>query len=143
MSTTSNTGAIGENLVINDLLKHNHRVYKEVTAGNDVDLIVDNGIRLFRIQVKTHAECKHGVLPLTIERRWRDKAGNWARARYTTDTVDVIAAVSVDHGVIAYVPISEFGDQITMCLRFEEARNGQKKSVRNVSDFTTEKIIGA
>ena len=141
MSTTSNTGAIGENFVVNDLLQHDLKVYREVTSGNDVDLIVDNGSRFFRIQVKTHSECRRGVLPVSIERRWRDQSGNWIRTRYTTDTVDIIAAVSIKDKLVAYVPVVEFGDQITMSLRFEPPRNGQKKSVREVSDFSADKII--
>ena len=141
MTATSNVGAIGENLVINDLLKHDCRVYKEVTGGNDVDLVAYIGTKFVRVQVKTHAECKKGVLPASRERRWRNKDGDWVRTHYTADTVDIIAVVALDHNVIAYVPLTEFGEQITMCIRFESPRNGQKKSVRSLSDFSFERII--
>lgn len=141
MTSSSAVGAIGENLVINDLLRLGCRVYKEVTAGNDVDLVAHNGTRFFRVQVKSVTETKRGVLPVSIEKRWRGKDGSWVRARYTTDSVDVIAAVAVDRGVIAYVPLAEFGEQITMCIRFDSPRNGQKKGVRVLADFSPDRII--
>lgn len=135
---SSSQGAISENLVINDLLTRECKVYKEVTGGGEVDLVADNGTRLFRIQVKT-ASGKRGVLGVSLERRWRDKDGNWARARYTTDTVDVMAVVCGER--IAYIPLSEFGERITMQVRYEPTRNGQKKSVRTIDEFTFERII--
>lgn len=67
--------------------------------------------------------------------------GNWVRTRYTSETVDVIAGVALERGAIAYVPVYEFGEQITMCIRFDPPRNGQKKSVRLLSDFGFNKII--
>lgn len=141
MTSSSTVGAIGENLVINDLLRLGCRVYKEVTAGNDVDLVAHNGTRFFRVQVKSVAETKRGVLPVSIEKRWRDKTGAWTRSRYTTESVDVIAAVAVDRGIVAYIPLADFGEQVVMCIRFEAPRNGQKKGVRVLADFSPDRII--
>lgn len=145
MSMSSDTGAIGENLVINDLLHRKCKVYKEVTGGHDVDLVADNGTKLFRIQVKTITECnetRRGVVPVSLERRWRNKGGDWVKTKYTSDMIDLIVVVVMKPSIIVYVPVVEFGDQITMCLRFEDSKNGQKKSVRNCCDFSAEKIIG-
>lgn len=137
---SSSVGAISENIVINDLLTRKCKVYKEVTGGGEVDLVADNGTRLFRIQVKT-GSLRNGVIGVSVERRWRDESGNWARARYTTDTVDVMAVVNIEQRIIAYVPMSEFKDRITMTLRIGPQQSGQKKSVHYTDDFSAEKII--
>jgi Holliday junction resolvase-like predicted endonuclease len=135
---SSSQGAISENVVINDLLTHGCKVYKEVTGGGEVDLIVDSGKRLLRIQVKT-ASGTHGVLGVSLERRWRGTDGNWVRAQYTSDTVDVMAVV---HGnMIAYVPVSKFGEQITMAVRYEPPRNGKTKSMHTIDEFSFEKTF--
>jgi len=135
---SSSRGAISENVVINDLLAHGCKVYKEVTGGGEVDLIADNGKRLLRIQVKT-ASGVRGVLGVSLERRWRDKNGDWARAQYSTDTVDVMAVVH-DQTII-YVPVSKFGEQITMTVRYEPPRNGLTKSMHTIDEFSFEKTF--
>lgn len=142
MISSSMIGTIGENLVINDLLRLNCRVYKEVTGSNDVDLVAHNGVRFFRIQVKTVADTTRGILSVSIEKRWRDKTGVWTRSRYTAETVDVIAAVAIDKNVIVYVPLAEFGKQITMSFRIEIPQNSKRKGIHVLSDFSSDRIFG-
>lgn len=143
MSSTNDTGTIGEHLTVIDLLKTGCRVYKEVTNGHDVDLVVETSQGFKKVQVKSCADTSKGAISVDRERRFKDKHGVWRRVTYDGSQVDIIALVAVDRAQILYVPVKDFGEHITMCIRLEPSKNGQRKGIKLACDFTFEKAISA
>ncbi|HKC63386.1 MAG TPA: group I intron-associated PD-(D/E)XK endonuclease, partial [Pyrinomonadaceae bacterium] len=106
-------------------------------SGAAYDLIVDTGIRLVKIQVKTGWHHK-GCLRYKGRRRIKDSSHNGMR-RYRADEVDYFAVYDPDTDNIYIVPPISMG--VDGCLRLEPVLNGQRKFIRWAVDYTWEKHI--
>lgn len=106
-------------------------------GGSAYDLIVDTGMRLLKVQVKTGWR-RTGCLLYTGRRRIKDSNQNGMR-RYRTDEVDIFAVYDPETDNLYAVPPTAMITQ--GCLRLEPVLNGQQKFVRWARDYTWEKHI--
>lgn len=106
-------------------------------GGSAYDLIVDTGIRLLKVQVKTGWR-RTGCLLYKGRRRIRDSKQNGMR-RYRSDEVDIFAVYDPETDNLYAVPPTAMATQ--GCLRLEPVLNGQQKLIRWAADYTWEKHI--
>lgn len=84
-SRTKRVGTIGELLVAQDLVIREFDVYSSIGDNAKADLVAVRGTHTYRIQVKTAASFKNGVVLVS---NWK-KAGN-KRLFYRPEDVDVM-----------------------------------------------------
>ena len=90
---TKRTGWSGEQAVARNLIsEHGHDVYFPVVDDKGVDMIVDTGKHLKRVQVKTRKSKKSNT---SVEVRL---------GQYKGSNIDVIAIYYIPKDIIAYVP---------------------------------------
>ena len=92
------------------------------------DLIVDNGIKLFRVQCKT-AWIQDGCLAFN-HKSITTKNGKEISKSYNQNEIDLMLVYSPDLNKIYSVPIGT-----SLLLRFEPTRNGQLKNVKWAKDY--------
>lgn len=136
--TTYDKGNVSESILLQAYLKTGFIVSIPFGSGAPYDLIVDNGKRTYKIQVKTGWYQK-GCVIFRGNRRVREAAPYKART-YTEDEVDFFAVYYPPSDSIYVVPHSFFGRGFG-CLRIEPVLNGQQKLIRWVRDYTWEKHI--
>jgi hypothetical protein len=106
-------------------------------GGGAYDFIVDTGVRLLKVQVKTGWR-RTGCLLYKGRRRIKDSKRNGMR-RYRTDEVDVFAVYDPKDDKLYAAPPTAMATE--GCLRLEPVRNGQRKLIRWACDYTWEKHI--
>lgn len=108
-------GRAGEYLVCADLLLQGYRAFL-CDSGLPYDVIVENGNKLIRVQVKTTQK----QMPLTRSRNPSylfhvRRMGKGGRKSYDNSEIDIVALVGLDKRIIGYIPISQ--TKQTICLR--------------------------
>jgi PD-(D/E)XK endonuclease len=136
--TTYDRGNISESIFLQAYLRAGFIVSIPFGSGAPYDLMVDNGMRAYKIQVKTGWHRK-GCVIFRGNRRVREALPYKSRA-YAENEVDFFAVYYPPTGSIYVVPravcASGFG-----CLRLEPVLNGQRKLIRWAADYTWEKHI--
>lgn len=135
--TTYDKGNISEGIVMSAYIKAGFTVSVPFGTGAPYDLIVDNGSRLCKVQVKTGWFCKGCVL-YRSQRRVRE-AHPYATRPYTETEVDYFAIYYPPIDTIYVVPFKTSGR--SGCLRIDPAHNGQQKLIRWARDFTWVKHV--
>ena len=135
--TTYDRGNISEGIVMSAYIKAGLMVSVPFGTGAPYDLIVDNGSRLCKVQVKTGWFWK-GCILYKSQRRVREAHPHAARP-YTETEVDYFVIYYPPADSIYVVPFKMFGG--TGCLRIDPVQNGQKKLIRWAKDFTWVKHI--
>ena len=112
--STLKTGIIGETAVIHDLTINypEFEVYKPIVDDKGVDMIVDTGKHLKRVQVKTRVSKKSNT---SVEVRL---------GQYRGSNIDVIAIYYVPKDIIAYVP---YNNEEFLNLALSTAKNNQEQ----------------
>jgi len=98
------------------------------------DLVLDDGSRLYRGQVKYAGwERKaQGSVHLDLRKQTRNRGA--ARA-YSKDEVDVLLVYIPQIEKVLWVGPEIFHDTKTVTFRFDRSKNGQTKRIRLASDF--------
>ena len=135
--TTYDKGNISEGIVMSAYIKAGLMVSVPFGTGAPYDLIVDNGSRLCKIQVKTGWFCK-GCILYKSHRRMRE-AHPYAARPYTETEVDYFVIYYPPTDSVYVVPFKKLGG--TGCLRIDPVLNGQQKLIRWARDFTWKKHI--
>jgi len=97
------------------------------------DLILDNGSKLERIQIKTTSSYTDVLKVHTRSLGKRD--GKQIRKLYTSEEIDAIIILDRRTGKCYYLPIRMVEGKDTIILRFIPTKNGQTKSVHYARDF--------
>jgi hypothetical protein len=118
-------GAMGEHLIVADLLRHGFQPHMPVTHNCPYDILVTKGTMRFRIQVKYRATYK-GKVELTMRRQ---VIGGYIP--YDND-YDIIAVVT-GYNKIAY--LTKYEVKKTVVLRVNKAKNNQVKGVREFNKY--------
>jgi hypothetical protein len=118
-------GAMGEHLIVADLLRHGFQPHMPVTHNCPYDILVTKGTMRFRIQVKYRKTYK-GKVELTMRRQ---VTGGYVP--YDND-YDIIAVVT-GYNKIAY--LTKYEVKKTVVLRVNKARNNQVKGVREFNKY--------
>lgn len=132
-------GDLGKSIVIADLISKGFAVSVPFHEDSRYDLIIDNGNRLLRVQVKTvHSDGKIVKFSVRTVRKWRrvdgSRAGN--EHRYTSKDIDLIAVCDINGRNVYYVGACELGNGMTdLTLRISNPENFQRKGVRLASDY--------
>lgn len=129
-------GNSSEGLVLTAYLNEGFTVSLPFGSGACYDLIIDVGLRLYKIQVKT-AWVGGGCVQYKSQRR--QPGHSLTRRPYKNGEVDYFAVYCPKTGNLYAVPAENHGGQGR--LRLADARNGQAKLVRRAEDFTWEKHI--
>jgi hypothetical protein len=137
LGNTIHKGNLSEAVVLTAYARAGFLVSLPFGGGSAYDLIVDAGVRLLKVQVKTGWRSK-GCLLYKGRRRIRDSKQNGMR-RYRIGEVDFFAVCDPNTDNIYVVPQTAMG--LDGCLRLEPVLNGQQKLIRWARDYTWEKHI--
>jgi hypothetical protein len=118
-------GAMGEHLIVADLLRHGFQPHMPVTHNCPYDILVTKGTMRFRVQVKYRKTYK-GKVELTMRRQ---VIGGYVP--YDND-YDIIAVVT-GYNKIAY--LTRYEVKKTVVLRVNKAKNNQVKGVREFNKY--------
>ena len=129
-------GNTSEGIVLGAYLSAGLTVSLPFGTGASYDLVVDTGLRLFKIQVKT-AWISKGCILYKSQRR-QPGAGLTRRA-YKSGEVDYFVAYCPHTDNIYAVPAANHG--VAGRLRLEPVRNGQAKLVKWAVDYSWERHI--
>ena len=130
--TTYDKGNISEGIAMSAYIKAGLMVSVPFGTVAPYDLIVDNGFRLYKIQVKTGWFIK-GCIIYKRHRRVRE-AHPYAARPYTETEVDYFVIYYPPTDSIYAVPFKKL--EGTGCLRIDPVLNGQQKLIRWARDFT-------
>lgn len=130
--TTYDRGNISEGTVMSAYIRAGLIVSVPFGTGAPYDLIVDNGSRLCKVQVKTGWFSKGRIL-YRGKRRVRE-AHPYASRPYTETEVDYFAIYYPATDSIYVVPFKIWHSD--GCLRIDPVLNGQQKLIRWAKDFT-------
>jgi hypothetical protein len=122
-------GELSEGLTIAHLLKNGYSLSMPFGDNQRYDLIVDDGERLHRAQVKT-ARLRDGVL------RFNCCSTNVLTQKRThyKGQIDVFLAYSPDLDRVYWVPVED-APVTEMCLRVDAARSGKGAPSKMASDY--------
>jgi hypothetical protein len=104
--------------------------------GASYDLVIDNGSRLFKVQVKT-AWIRGGCVLYKSQRR--QPGSTLTRRRYKDGEVDYFVAYCPANNSLYVVPAERHG--VEGRLRLDPVKNGQTKLVRWAAEYTWERHV--
>jgi PD-(D/E)XK endonuclease len=131
-------GAIGEGIVILELLRAGIPVFQEFGDLRRVDLIALIGDKPIKIQVKTTTS-KKGAALLNLRKMTLNPKYNYT---YRQDDVDVFALVVEDQRKVFYVRAEQaLQNKGTLTIRLEQARNNQQSLVNRGEDYTLSRLL--
>lgn len=138
----SNTkGAVAEQAIALAATKLHVRVLRPVAEHGRVDLVLDIGRRLWRVQ------CKWGrlspdkdvvIVPLGTS---RSTPRGYVKTVYTADEVDFFGVYCGDLDRCFLIPVGRVPGQRQVHLRISPARNGQRSCITLADDFDFEGAI--
>lgn len=130
--TTIQKGDIALQRVILRAFELGYTVSKPCNEGSRYDLVVDDGLRLHRVQVKyCDYQPREGVFHLVLHKH----SGGYRRRLYTyTDAeIDAVVAYLPAVGQCVWLPPALWRGRHQVSLRTHPARNGQTSGV-NLAD---------
>ncbi len=129
-------GNQSEGIVLSAYLNAGFAVSIPFGAGASYDLVVDNGSRLFKIQVKT-GWISGGCVLYKSQRR--QPGAGITRRPYKDGEADYFVAYCPGNGTLYAVPAERHG--VEGRLRLDAVKNGQAKFVRWAADYTWERHL--
>lgn len=125
-------GNIGEAAAILALAKVGCNVFKEIGDLSRVDLIAELDGKFYTIQVKAITPVDNTLLVPT------KKSGPNYQFRYRPNDCDFFVVCNLKDLSVAIVPFKEMvqNHSASFSLRLSPPKNGQKKNIRNFSDYT-------
>lgn len=130
---TNEKGGLGEARFIHEYTKKGWKV--SIPLGHDAayDLIVDDGEKLHRVQVKS-VESTEDVVLIRTERTYT--SGNRiVSRRYAQTDFDLLAVYDRRMDACYTLPVWMVADKSAISLRLTPPRNNQKKGVLFAGDF--------
>ncbi len=130
------SGNMSEGFVLSAYLDAGFTVSVPFGTGASYDLVVDNGSRLFKIQVKTawlSAGCVH------YKSQRRQPGAGLTRRPYRREEVDYFVAYCPHNNTLYAVPAQAHGNQGR--LRLSPTKNRQAKHVRWAEAYTWEQHV--
>jgi hypothetical protein len=131
--TPSSRGHLSESKVLTAYIEAGFVVSVPFGGGAPYDLIVDTGVKLLRVQVKT-GRLRNGCI-LFAAQRIHGHHGT-RRYKYEANEFDCFAVYCPENDQTYVVPM--LGDLAEGRLRISVTRNGQQQNVRWAQTFTFE-----
>lgn len=111
-----------EYLVASDLTKQGYAV-STAAEGLPYDLLVDVGVKVLRVQVKSTKGLRASN-PNKSTARYIFRISKIKGNQYTKNSFDIIAFVASDIGLVGYLPIGDVIDLTTILLKGPDQSNG-------------------
>ena len=143
MHITTTKGDIGVAKVTADLLEKGLQVLVPTAASVAYDLVIYDGSKYFKAQVKYRTKNSSGILQVELRRTTMNNRKKMRRTFLTLKDVDIIAVYCPDTRECYYFLMTNLKVR-TMSLRIDPTKNNQAKSVlwaKNYTNFPTKKII--
>ena len=134
--STTHKGDVAEMLVAAELLRRGYRVSRPLSNGCPYDLILDDGRRLYKIQVKAARKAKECIRAVLCSSKWH--RGRTPVLYYTT--CDAVIVVETD-SLLFFVFSGDDLKSQEMRLRTFPAKNNQEKGIRNAADYDLSKMF--
>jgi hypothetical protein len=128
---TKSIGDVSEACVLAALVKAGYAVSRPFGENQRYDLIIDDGKRLKRVQVKT-GRLRAGVVEYSCSSSHTHRGGVAARPYF--GQADVIAVYCPQNGKVYMVPENEFV-ATRAHLRLADPQNNQSRRIRWARDF--------
>lgn len=130
VESTTHRGDVAEMLAAAELMRRGYRVSRPLSNGAPYDLVVDDGVKLHRVQVK-RAVVGDGC----IRARLCTSKYHRGRALLTyAGQVDAVIVVDCESGRF-YVFVGDDLANPEMWLRLAPAKNGQSRKTRAAADY--------
>jgi hypothetical protein len=127
-------GAIGEHMVIIDLLRQGYSAVL-APAGARYDVLVDVGSRVLRIQVKSVAKIK------THQKKYKSYLFR-SRNDYKLGEFDLVALVATDISTVAYMLPQKFISQSALKLQApNHPKSKWRKQTLNIDEFPFSHVL--
>lgn len=139
MKHSKQKGNLGYSSTIKELHKLGLNVFVELGDNSKVDLIIENGGKLTKIQVKYATE-KNGAVSLPVK-----KSGpNGYRYTYTDNDIDIFSVYLPTNDKVIFIPSKlACQNKKEFMIRFEPPKNNQKNGVHLISEFEDlKKVLG-
>jgi PD-(D/E)XK endonuclease len=104
------------------------------------DLVIDDGLRLARVQCKTGRLRRGAVRFSTCSSYGHHRRPPLPRRSYKGE-VDFFAVHCVETGHVYLVPLEEVFTQVEGALRIDAPRNGQRRRVRYAAPFEVAHVV--
>lgn len=104
------------------------------------DLVIKVNNQLKKIQVKTSVSASDGCMLFSLVSSTLHRSNGSVHV-YTSDEVDYFACYNIERDVVLLLPFSEFGNMKSASIRYEKARNAQKRNIHYEEDYLIEKIL--
>lgn len=121
---TGERGNLSEARVLAALVAAGYFVSLPFGSGHKYDFVIDDSVRLFRVQCKT-GRVKHGALLFCAY----SKAGNGSLRMSYRGLADLFAVLNPDDNTVYIVPVNEVGET-EVSLRLAPTLNKQAQGVR-------------
>lgn len=108
-------------------------VSKPIYDGGRYDLIIDDGKRLWRAQVKyADGEASHcdGAVTVGLEKQRKDKTH-----LYTSDEIDLLLVYLPKKELVLCFSVEQFHQKTGIQIRLEPPKNNQKNGINFYRDF--------
>ena len=139
MPNTKDIGILSELKVITELVEMGFIVSQPYGDNAPYDLIVDNGVKLFKVQCKTAFRQKDNQLEVKFERRVGSKRNK--SQSYQDLDIDFICAYSLEYKKVFLLDLKEFKNVNSVCLRVTPPLNNMKKGINFAEDYLLDKQI--
>lgn len=128
--STKAKGDFGVAMVIADAVRRGHKVALPMGENWPYDLIVLNGGKLLRVQVK-YTESDGETVKVCCR-----STSDWVQYKYTSEMIDYIACYDKTTGKCYYVAAGLLGKgKSILHLRLVPPKQGQKKKIRYAKDY--------
>lgn len=108
--TTKRRGWIGESVVARNLIEKGFGVYVPLVDDSGIDMVVDTGKNLKRVQVKTRISTASTSVEVKV-------------GKHKNSNIDVIAIYYAPKDIIAYYP---YNNEDSVYLALSTAKNNQE-----------------
>ena len=130
MAETKRKGDLGEAMIMAEVLRRGYKVAIPIGEDWRYDLVVLRNEHLERVQCK-YVESDGNIIEIKCL-----SSNNWSKIRYTSSTIDWLAAYDKTTEKCYFVPAKLLGDgRSLISLRVQPPKNGQVKGVLWAKNF--------
>lgn len=112
MNSKHTNGTVSELIAAAYYAKTGHGIYMPVDGHGEYDLVVDDGVRLKRVQVKTvywdNSKSRWLISFVTSHIRGNGRRVN---KKYSLDSFDELCAVHLDSNTVYQIPVRDVADK--------------------------------
>ncbi len=134
--TTAQKGDIAWLKVVERSVKKGWLASRPIQESGRYDLILDDGERLYRVQVKYadgHSPNSKGVARCQLTRN--NGSGVNKNRKYSSEEVDAVVVYVPRANSICWFPPDVFENKTSLNIRYEPTKNGQSKGCILVQDY--------